>query len=176
MLDVGGKTEISETLAFAVNPNWSQGSWMSCQYSATKLWLRISITQLAATWYVPDWVASGCHVLLKHSVPHSRPHSIPSVQCIHRVLCWWLSGGHSLETKLEYHHVMCVDHDSSVSLTWCAGGIILMLSVYFTVWQEVMDSVSYTRGSCKMMFSISYLVCSIYKLLGMFSNNIPCLQ
>ena len=40
---------------------------------------------------------------------------------------------------------------------------------------DSVDSVSYIRGSCKWMFTISYLVYSV-NYSYMFTNNILCLQ
>ena len=49
-------------------------------------------------------------------------------------------------------------------------------SIFSIFWQEVVDSVPYITGSCKMVFSISYIPCLQHKLLYMFTNNIACLQ
>ena len=65
---------------------------------------------------------------------------------------------------------------TQLSITSSYNKLIFSTSPLFSVvtggyyhWQEVVDSVPYTTGSCKTMFPISYIV-------YYFANNIPCLQ
>ena len=56
------------------------------------------------------------------------------------------------------------------TIVWACSGLPHKFSIYS---QEVLDSVLYAIGSCKMIFALNYLVYSVDYIAISFHNNHP---
>ena len=108
---------------------------------------------------------------MKHSLKHQLqtafqtecleliPHVLfPQIFRLYNIIHTQQSHTHSQHTPRSIFLSISPQYMYSPLHLCCHGNRWVLFFIY---WQEVVDSVSYTTGSCKMMFPISYLVYSV---------------